>query len=201
MSDYHSIEPTHEQLETECSICLQACEQNIVETECKHIFHEECIDQWIKQSCSCPMCRKNLGKKLPTNIVNNFDEQSTNNSSNLVGRLNYLTHDYDFDQHIRSIPYDSQNSSNQLIDNLPYSLYPFDRRTNSIPYDSQNSSNQRIDNLPQSLSPLTFGNSLNHRIDNLPNSLSPLTFGNSSNHQIDNLQIFNSDQPMMEEVD
>jgi hypothetical protein len=57
LEHYHSIEYTPDQLGTECSICLQVCEKNIVETKCSHLFHKECIDEWIKRSYSCPLCR------------------------------------------------------------------------------------------------------------------------------------------------
>ena len=45
----------------ECNICL--CEWNpediITETKCKgrHIFHEICIQEWIKNHKNCPVCR------------------------------------------------------------------------------------------------------------------------------------------------
>ena len=41
-----------------CSICL--IDSNLLyETECKHLFHEKCITEWITkhQNNSCPLCR------------------------------------------------------------------------------------------------------------------------------------------------
>ncbi|CAD8127172.1 unnamed protein product [Paramecium sonneborni] len=47
----------------ECSICLvdfittkKALEQ-CVQTDCKHIFHKECLNQWLKYRQTCPICR------------------------------------------------------------------------------------------------------------------------------------------------
>ncbi|KAI4355231.1 hypothetical protein L6164_004024 [Bauhinia variegata] len=43
-----------------CSICLS--EYNTKETirlipECKHCFHADCIDEWLRMNSSCPVCR------------------------------------------------------------------------------------------------------------------------------------------------
>jgi hypothetical protein len=50
---------------TECSICLDTYKTG--ETicwaktdECDHIFHQECIQEWMKDHNDCPLCRTNL---------------------------------------------------------------------------------------------------------------------------------------------
>ena len=44
-----------------CSICLEEMNKEIKQTICNHLFHKECIEEWIKNSKnSCPLCRKNL---------------------------------------------------------------------------------------------------------------------------------------------
>lgn len=44
-----------------CSICLEECKSSndrIVELKCKHVFHDQCIRQWLtKQSTKCCVCR------------------------------------------------------------------------------------------------------------------------------------------------
>ncbi|KAK3198974.1 hypothetical protein Dsin_022389 [Dipteronia sinensis] len=50
-----------EWLSTDCAICLDdfvdgdSCRILIV---CNHIFHSNCIDQWLKYQLTCPICRK-----------------------------------------------------------------------------------------------------------------------------------------------
>ena len=53
-----------------CSICFNEIESNKKTLECKHIFHQECIEKWFydgeprrdEYDCyrkkSCPICRK-----------------------------------------------------------------------------------------------------------------------------------------------
>ncbi|KAL8208089.1 hypothetical protein R6Q57_007501 [Mikania cordata] len=50
--------PGHE--DTACAICLS--EYNVKETvrcipECRHCFHADCIDEWLKIKGTCPVCR------------------------------------------------------------------------------------------------------------------------------------------------
>ncbi|MCL7038146.1 hypothetical protein MKW94_028379 [Papaver nudicaule] len=43
-----------------CSICLsEYCPKDTVRTipDCKHCFHAECIDEWLRMNASCPLCR------------------------------------------------------------------------------------------------------------------------------------------------
>lgn len=48
--------------ETECIICMEEFEANdaIVMTECKHVFHKTCCQEWLLQSCTCPVCRTDI---------------------------------------------------------------------------------------------------------------------------------------------
>ncbi|XP_004306676.1 PREDICTED: putative RING-H2 finger protein ATL21A [Fragaria vesca subsp. vesca] len=48
--------------DTTCAICLS--EYLIKDTvrcipECKHCFHAECVDEWLKLNSTCPVCRNN----------------------------------------------------------------------------------------------------------------------------------------------
>ena len=42
-----------------CPICHEeiTTEFNRSHTECGHIFHSGCIDNWLKRTLECPMCR------------------------------------------------------------------------------------------------------------------------------------------------
>lgn len=61
-SDYMtSISCSENNKNEPCSICYNSySEHNLCQLQCKHIFHTECIEQWInaKQTGqSCPLCR------------------------------------------------------------------------------------------------------------------------------------------------
>ena len=42
-----------------CSICMDSDKQIDCITNCKHQFHKSCIEFWIEQKNSCPVCRCN----------------------------------------------------------------------------------------------------------------------------------------------
>lgn len=45
--------------EDQCSICLEALATGpTVALQCKHVFHEKCIKDWLKRQSNCPNCRK-----------------------------------------------------------------------------------------------------------------------------------------------
>jgi len=52
--------------ETKCSICLLNYEKNdeLRKLLCSHTFHKDCIDNWFKNSSTCPICRTDLKEKL-----------------------------------------------------------------------------------------------------------------------------------------
>lgn len=49
--------------ESSCPICLAeyiAGEIAKSMPECKHCFHIDCVDKWLKLNTTCPVCRKSL---------------------------------------------------------------------------------------------------------------------------------------------
>ena len=49
---------TQSECSNECTICLlQYTDETKKATECQHIFHQECIDRWLQENNSCPLCR------------------------------------------------------------------------------------------------------------------------------------------------
>lgn len=42
-----------------CSICLEdfSQEKEIIILDCKHIYHNDCIIEWIYKDTTCPLCR------------------------------------------------------------------------------------------------------------------------------------------------
>ena len=53
-------------VEKQCVICLIDFEENseIVITECKHVFHADCIKEWTRYKKDCPVCREELKNKI-----------------------------------------------------------------------------------------------------------------------------------------
>ena len=50
-----------------CTICLQNFingENLITLPQCQHVFHEDCINKWLKGNIICPICRKNVKEAL-----------------------------------------------------------------------------------------------------------------------------------------
>lgn len=44
-----------------CSICFETMkEKKVILTTCNHVYHENCLDDWINTSPTCPLCRFNL---------------------------------------------------------------------------------------------------------------------------------------------
>ncbi|XP_075458171.1 E3 ubiquitin-protein ligase RNF130 isoform X4 [Ascaphus truei] len=49
-----------------CAVCIESYKQNdIVRVlPCKHVFHKLCVDPWLSEHCTCPMCKLNILKAL-----------------------------------------------------------------------------------------------------------------------------------------
>jgi hypothetical protein len=48
-----------------CCICMEnfSCNQLVYWLDCKHIFHENCLCEWVKYKNECPTCRKTIDLK------------------------------------------------------------------------------------------------------------------------------------------
>lgn len=47
-------------LEDSCVICSSKFNNNYVALPCGHVFHSECVLQWISKKLTCPVCRMKL---------------------------------------------------------------------------------------------------------------------------------------------
>ncbi|XP_027150190.1 E3 ubiquitin-protein ligase RNF126-like [Coffea eugenioides] len=52
-----------------CVICLEEFPNGleVTQTPCKHVFHGECILQWLNYGSWCPLCRSEIPTDPPTN--------------------------------------------------------------------------------------------------------------------------------------
>ncbi|XP_018592853.1 E3 ubiquitin-protein ligase RNF130 isoform X2 [Scleropages formosus] len=49
-----------------CAVCIEGYQLNDVVRilPCKHVFHKICVDPWLNEHCTCPMCKLNILKAL-----------------------------------------------------------------------------------------------------------------------------------------
>jgi len=52
--------PTEEDEGETCAICLSGVPADHFETPCGHHFHHPCMERWLAEKASCPMCMANL---------------------------------------------------------------------------------------------------------------------------------------------
>ena len=52
----------------DCSICLTKISNKKQPFICNHSFNADCIDTWIKQNQSCPICRETRLKTIDTRV-------------------------------------------------------------------------------------------------------------------------------------
>ena len=43
-----------------CVICMTDEINNVVKIECDHMYHKDCIKNWLKNNNTCPICRVDL---------------------------------------------------------------------------------------------------------------------------------------------
>jgi hypothetical protein len=50
-----------------CSVCIDKFnpDDTCRELVCSHLFHKDCIDHWLDNNISCPVCRTECGKGIP----------------------------------------------------------------------------------------------------------------------------------------
>lgn len=47
---------------SDCPVCYESivCGSEVLETQCKHLFHRECVEVWMQQNKSCAMCHAHV---------------------------------------------------------------------------------------------------------------------------------------------
>ncbi|CDY13888.1 BnaA09g43900D [Brassica napus] len=70
----------------ECSVCLSKFEDvEILRLlpKCKHAFHIECIDEWLEQHATCPLCRNRVSIEDELSVFGG----GSNNSMRIMSQL------------------------------------------------------------------------------------------------------------------
>ncbi|KAF4090776.1 hypothetical protein AMELA_G00054990 [Ameiurus melas] len=101
-----------------CAVCIEGYKANDVVRilPCRHVFHKNCVDPWLQDHRTCPMCKMNILKALgipvnadcsddvppdyelsvggpPTNPVTGGSDLTGSESSMVLDRLPYLHHE------------------------------------------------------------------------------------------------------------
>ena len=76
-----------------CSICTDNLEKNntVIKTlDCNHQYHTDCIDIWLKEHNTCPLCRQEV--KRVSIKYNNYTNQNTerNNKKYILAFILYI---------------------------------------------------------------------------------------------------------------
>uniref|UniRef100_A0A453QMA4 RING-type E3 ubiquitin transferase n=1 Tax=Aegilops tauschii subsp. strangulata TaxID=200361 RepID=A0A453QMA4_AEGTS len=59
-----------------CPICLHDDDDNGAwkETPCGHRFHGRCVEWWLQDKGSCPMCRRQVVTMPATTAISTYDD-------------------------------------------------------------------------------------------------------------------------------
>lgn len=55
--------------DTNCSICQESLQSGTRLRTCNHVFHDQCIDQWLQMNPRCPVCRHDVRDLQPQIII------------------------------------------------------------------------------------------------------------------------------------
>ncbi|XVF77441.1 hypothetical protein PTKIN_Ptkin14bG0043300 [Pterospermum kingtungense] len=61
--EFHTSDMIKSREKTSCAICLQGLKDGELARNlprCGHIFHLNCIDEWLSRQGTCPMCREHV---------------------------------------------------------------------------------------------------------------------------------------------
>ena len=106
---------TQSECSNECTICLlQYTDETKKATECRHIFHQECIDRWLQENNSCPLCRTCLQQHTRSTIDEEVPNTNYDYGSGRGGSLMQLVAYGAADRMLSSM--DEMGSSIQWLD-------------------------------------------------------------------------------------
>lgn len=82
------------ELTDSCCICYEVLDPSkaviFVSFTCRHIYHDECLQQWLEKSGTCPLCRCNVKKERQVGISNVSPPELHDEIMSLVGRHRHI---------------------------------------------------------------------------------------------------------------
>jgi len=68
--------------DVDCCICMEKIfVDECKETECNHTFHKGCLDRWLEESSSCPLCRAQIGDKVVIQSIPDYYLDANENAN------------------------------------------------------------------------------------------------------------------------
>ena len=66
-----------------CSICLEDISDSMlmIAEKCKHVFHNDCMKEWLKNNNTCPNCRADLTDQIHAIKLKALIAAAANNSN------------------------------------------------------------------------------------------------------------------------
>lgn len=77
-----------------CSVCLESIklyDENIIRLPCSHLFHADCVTDWLGRSCTCPVCRYELPTDDPQYEVGRRDRMAQRKPRFTRGQLEQMS--------------------------------------------------------------------------------------------------------------
>ena len=74
--------------DVDCCICMESIfVDECKKTECNHMYHEGCLNKWLEESSSCPLCRAQIGEKI---VIQSVPEYYLDNNDGTEEELNLM---------------------------------------------------------------------------------------------------------------
>lgn len=120
-----------------CSICHEKLDSDTTKTNCNHIYHKNCLDIWLKNNNSCPLCRNSLSTskiKHKTQTIGTVTSLSSNISSSFPRIFQQQNVTHIFQQQNLTHTILSETSNNSLLPDPIYvrSPWPLESITPSL---------------------------------------------------------------------
>ena len=64
-------------------------DEEIVSTECDHLFHKKCCEEWLRKARTCPVCRTDIPSTLDMDETEE-DEEGGNQTQERLENIDFL---------------------------------------------------------------------------------------------------------------